>query len=72
MRTSVLVLSTLLLLASGCARTTNRQPVTVGNALECIGETVIDMFCESELESWRRVNRENLERRRQWQAENSP
>ena len=71
MRKKILFCTVLLLITSGCAQTTNRRPVSTSDVLFGIGEAVLDMFSESEIDQWRRVNRENLNDRRQWQAENS-
>ena len=61
----------LLLFTFGCAQTSKRKPVSAGNVLIGIGVAVLDMFDESEIDSWRRENRESLNRRRQWQADNA-
>ncbi len=68
---NTLLCVTILLFTSGCAQTSNRKPVYAGDVLFGIGEAVLDMFDESEIDRWRRVNRDNLNRRRQWQADNS-
>ena len=66
-----LICTALLLFTSGCAPKSNRKPVSVGDVLFRIGEAILDSFDESEVERWRRENREILHRRREWQAANS-
>ena len=67
----VVLCTALILITSGCAHTTNRRAISTGDILCKIGESVCDMFSESEIDHWRRTNRKNLNSRRQWQAENS-